>query len=256
MTRPKSRYEEFLGSAFGCPAAEVLERMYFQEQMSVSDIHAWLVDNIGWSVCDRQINKIMSNSGVQLRGYGERKRLCWAQGKMDEALTRSREACKQAYFIGSTVEKMVRYLLQVSLSALRLPWHVVIGDHLQLILPRYEVDIPVVVMDPLTGFCCRFAVEVDNTFTHGNAEVQARDRLKDEALRQNGWTVYRVNGDSLSPIHIVPQVVDIAVDIKLICGQMMNADDGSGKTEIVRSSALPPASYNRSNASSSLSSAR
>lgn len=144
MSKPKGRYEDFLGSVFGHPAAEVLERMYFQEQMSTSDIHAWLVDNIGWSVCERQISKIMSDAGVQLRGYVDRKRLSWAQGKMDEALAKSQEGCRQAYFIGCSAEKMVKYLLLVSLTALKLPWHVVIGDQLQIILSRYEVDIPVV----------------------------------------------------------------------------------------------------------------
>jgi len=256
MSRPKGNYEDFLSSVFGCPGAETLERMYSYEQMSVSDIHAWLVDNVGWSVGVRQINKIMARNGIRLRGYAERKRLSWKQGKMDDALAKSRVGCKQAFFIGSGAEKMVRYLLQVSLSALRLPWQVVIGDHLQLILPRYEVDIPVVVMDPLTGLSCRFALEVDNTFTHGNTETQSRDRLKDEALRESGWMVYRVNGDSVSPIHIVPQVVDVAVDIKRVCGQTMNADGGRGKADIVRSSALPPTCYRHSSASSSLSSAR
>ncbi len=256
MSRPKGRYEDFLGSIFGCPVVEVFERMYFQEQMSVSDIHAWLVGNIGWSVCERQINKIMSENGIQLRGYVERKRLCWAQGKMDEALAKSRESCKQAYFIGSTVEKMVRYLLQVALSALNLPWHVIIGDQLQLILARYEVDIPVVVVNPWNGLSCRFAVEVDTTFVHGSDKVRARDRAKDEALRGSGWMVYRVNGDSISPIHIVPQVVDVAVAIKRACEQTMDADGGSGKADVVRSAALPPTCYRRSSASSSLSSAR
>lgn len=238
MSRPKGRYEDFLGSIFGHSAAEVFERMYFQEQMSISDIHVWLVDNIGWSVCERQINKIMSDAGIQLRGYVERKRLCWAQGKMDEALAKSREGCKQAYFVGSIVERMVRYLLQVALSALNLPWHVIIGDQLQLILARYEVDIPVVVVNPSTGLSCRFAVEVDTTFVHGSESVQTRDRAKDETLRKSGWTVYRLNGDSVWPVHIVPQVVGIAMDIKRLSGLAFNVGTG-GEEEHLQCSTPP-----------------
>lgn len=237
MEKPKGDYAEFLSSVFGCSAPGVLARMYVHEQMSVADIRTWLVENIGWCVSERQVNVILRRSGIALRGYGERKRLSWKQGKMDGAIAKLRQRGSQIFFISSTVENMVRYLLQVSLSALDLPWHVVVGDHLQLILPRYEVDIPIVAVNPSTGFSCRFAVEVDSTFAHGSVEVQMRDRVKDEALQKSGWIVYRINGDNTMPLHIVPQVVDVAVDIKRVCQEVLSID---GRTDCHTSEPAPP----------------
>lgn len=226
--RPKGRYEDYLSMAFGHPAGDALAFMYTELEMSAEDIRQWLVANLGWCVVNRQIHKILHDHGVSMRGHGEHKRLSWKQGKMDAALAKSRQGSKQAYFIGSTAEKMVRYLLQVTLSALNLPWHVVIGDQLQIILPRYEIDIPVVVVDPTTGRSCRFAVEVDSSYAHDTAEIKAKDQVRDVALESVGWAVYRVDSDSLSPVIIVPQVVDVAVDIKRVAGMAFGCANMDG----------------------------
>lgn len=236
--RPKIPYSSYLTDAFGCPASEVLARMYEEEDMSVADIQSWLTTNVGWCVSERQVNVMLRNGGIALRNYSERRRVAWRTGKMDACMAKARLNSKHVYFIGSTTEKTVRYLLQVSLSALKLRWHVIIGDCIQLILERYEVDIPIVVIEPSTGLSCRFALEVDSSFVHGSADAQQRDRAKDESLGQAGWKVYRLNGDSQSPLHIVPQVVDIAVDIKRVCGERFTAQEENSRTDW-QQSALP-----------------
>ena len=71
---------------------------------------------------------------------------------------------------------------------------VIIGDTVQYIHERFEIDIPVVLVARESGYCCRIAVEVDSAFTHSNKVVRERDIRKENALRKQGWQVVRIRG--------------------------------------------------------------
>ena len=73
-------------------------------------------------------------------------------------------------------------------------WDVVIGDNLQRIHERFEIDIPAVLIDRETGRARRVAIEVDSARTHSSIEVRDRDARKDSSLKRAGRQVVRVNG--------------------------------------------------------------
>lgn len=207
-------FTDRLETAFDESIEGLLTRLYVVEQMSVPDIRQWLEERLGSVVSERHLYRIMTEHGVQLRGHAEHKRLSWKQGKMDTSMARSRQTRKRTYLLGSKAEKNVRYLLREALLILELKWDVVIGDNLQHILGRYEVDIPVVVVDRSTGTACRFAVEVDNSFTHSSPKRKKRDAAKDRTLEKAGWRVFRLDGGVKDQDALAEQVADLVLTIE------------------------------------------
>ena len=203
-----------LEAAFDESIEGLLTRLYVVGQMSVPDIRQWLEERLGSVVSERHLYRIMAEHNVQLRGHAEHKRLSWKQGKMDTSMARSRQTRKRTYLLGSKAEKNVRYLLREALLILEVKWDVVIGDNLQHILGRYEVDIPVVVVDRSTDAACRFAVEVDNSFTHSSPKRKKRDAAKDRALEQAGWRVFRLDGGTKDQDAMAEQVADLVLTIE------------------------------------------
>jgi len=126
-------------------------------------------------------------------------------------MAKSRQTRKRTYLLGSKAEKTIRYLLREALLVIEIKWDVVIGDNLQHILGRYEVDIPVVVVDRSTGAACRFAVEVDNSFTHSSPKQKKRDAAKDRALEKTGWRVFRLDGSVKEQDVLAEQVADLVL---------------------------------------------
>lgn len=143
---------------------------------------------------------------------------------MDASMAKSRQTRKRTYLLGSKAEKTIRYLLQETLLVLEVKWDVVIGDNLQHILGRYEVDIPVVVVDRSTGAACRFAGEVDTNFTHSSPKRKNRDAAKDRALEQTGWRVFRLDGGAKDQDAMAEQVADLALAIETRAGEIFVKD--------------------------------
>jgi very-short-patch-repair endonuclease len=101
-------------------------------------------------------------------------------------------------------------------------WDVVIGDNLQHIHERFEIDIPVVLIDRETGRASRIAIEVDSAYTHSSTEVRDRDRRKDNALREAGWQVVRVDGDCLRKKSVIIEAVaDLALTVERIANEKL-----------------------------------
>ncbi|SPD74348.1 hypothetical protein PITCH_A230034 [uncultured Desulfobacterium sp.] len=207
-------FTDRLEAAFDEPIEDLFTRLYVVKQMSVPDIRRWFEERFGSVVSERHFYRIMAERGVQLRGHAERKRLSWKQGKMDASMAKSRQTRKRTYLLGSKAEKAIRYLLREALLVLGVKWDVIIGDNLQHILGRYEVDIPVVVVDRSTGAACRFAVEVDNSFTHASPKLKKRDAAKDRALEQSGWRVFRLDGGVKEQDVFAEQVADLVLAIE------------------------------------------
>lgn len=222
--RRSAPFTDRLETAFDESIEGLLTRLYVVEQMSVPDIRQWLEERLGSVVSERHLYRIMTERGVQLRGHAEHKRLSWKQGKMDTSMARSRQTRKRTYLLGSKAEKNVRYLLREALLILEVKWDVVIGDNLQHILGRYEVDIPVVVVDRSTGMACRFAVEVDNSFTHSSPKRKKRDAAKDSALEKAGWRVFRLDGGAKDQDAMAEQVADLALAIEARAGEIFVKD--------------------------------
>lgn len=222
--RRSAPFTDRLETAFDESIEGLLSRLYVVEQMSVPDIRRWIEDRLGSVVSERHLYRIMTERGVQLRGHAEHKRLSWKQGKMDTSMARSRQTRKRTYLLGSKAEKNVRYLLREALLILEVKWDVVIGDNLQHILGRYEVDIPVVVVDRSTGTACRFAVEVDNSFTHSSPKRKKRDAAKDRALEKAGWRVFRLDGGAKDQDAMAEQVADLALAIEARAGEIFVKD--------------------------------
>jgi len=222
--RRSATFTDRLETAFDEPIKGLLTRLYVVERMSVPDIRQWLEERLGSVASERHLYRIMTEHGVQLRGYAERKRLSWKQGKMDASMSKSWQTRKRTYLLGSKAEKTIRYLLREALLILEVKWDVVIGDNLQHILGRYEVDIPVVVVDRSTGTSCRCAVEVDNSFTHSSPKRKKRDAAKDRALEQAGWRVFRLDGGTKDQDAMAEQVADLALAIEALAGEIFVKD--------------------------------
>lgn len=230
-------FTDQLEAAFDEPIESLLTRLYVVEQMSVPDIRRWIEDRLGSVVSERHLYRIMTEHGVQLRGHAEHKRLSWKQGKMDASMAKSRQTRKRTYLLGSKVEKTIRYLLREALLVLEIKWDVVIGDNLQHILGRYEVDIPVVVVDRSTGAACRFAVEVDNSFTHSSPKRKKRDAAKDCALEQAGWRVFRLDGGVKDQDALAEKVADLILAIEahaeeIFVNHFFSTDPSQGRRAI------------------------
>ncbi len=138
---------------------------------------------------------------------------------MDASIVHARHTRKRTYFLGSKAEQTVRYLLRETLMKWKFPWEAVIGDNQQHILSRYEVDIPLVVVERETGRCCRFAIEIDCSFTHGSILQKERDARKDAALCKSGWIVHRINMDGMKKDALQRRVRHLAEDIFNVCSR-------------------------------------
>ncbi|WP_353612815.1 hypothetical protein [Mangrovibacter phragmitis] len=215
-------FQLFLESVFNKPLAEIIHALYIENQMSSLDIHKEFSVAFGFEVSQRTISTVIKNSGVKIRDRTETKALAWKQGKMAGSMARSRQSRKQAYLFGSRAEQKIRYLLREALMALDVKWDVVIGDNLQHIHERFEIDIPVVLIDRETGRASRIAIEVDSAYTHSSTEVRDRDRRKDNALREAGWQVVRVDGDCLRKKSVIIEAVaDLALTVERIANEKL-----------------------------------
>jgi very-short-patch-repair endonuclease len=136
-------------------------------------------------------------------------------------MARSRQSRKQAYLLGSRAEQKIRYLLREALIALDIKWDVAIGANLQHIHERFEIDIPVVLIERGTGRACRIAIEVDSAYTHSSVVVRDRDARKDCSLEKAGWQVVRVDGDCLRKKSALAEAVaDLALSIERIAEEI------------------------------------
>lgn len=200
-------FKLFLEAVFNKPLAGIIYNLYIENKMSSLDIHKAFSDVFGFAVSDRTISNIIKNSGVKIRDWAECKSLSCQQGKMAGSMAKSRQSRKKTYLLGSKAEHKVRYLLREALLILDVKWDVIIGDHLQHILDRFEVDIPLVIVDRQSSNACRIAVEIDNTFTHSGQIRQKRDARKDAALKKAGWHVIRINGEQFRNKSVLAEVV-------------------------------------------------
>lgn len=222
-------FQLFLEAVFNRPLAEIVHALYIENQMSSLDIHKVFSDAFGFEVSQRTISTVIKDSGVKIRGRAETKSLAWKQGKMAGSMARSRQSRKQAYLLGSRAEQKIRYLLREALMALDVKWDVVIGDNLQHIHERFEIDIPLVLIDRGTGRACRIAIEVDSAYTHSSTKVRDRDRRKDGALRKAGWPVVRIDGDCLRKKSVlVGAVADLALTVDRIAKEKLVDGFSSG----------------------------
>lgn len=205
----------FLEAVFNKPLAGIIYNLYIEQQMSSLDIHKAFSNAFGFEVSERTISSIIKESGVKIRNRAETKALSWQQGKMAGSMAKSRQSRKKTYLLGSKAEHKVRYLLREALLVLDVKWDVIIGDHLQHILDRFEVDIPLVIVDHRTSSACRIAVEIDNTFTHSGQIRQKRDARKDAALRKAGWHVIRINGERFRKNSVLAEAVtDLSLQVE------------------------------------------
>jgi len=215
-------FQLFLEAVFNRPLAEIVYAFYIENQKSSLDIHKAFSNAFGFEVSERTISTVIKNSGVKIRDRAETKALAWKQGKMAGAMARSRQSRKRTYLLGSRAEQKIRYLLREALMALDVKWDVVIGDNLQHIHERFEIDIPVVLIDSETGRACRIAIEVDSAYTHSSTKVRDRDRRKDGALIKAGWQVVRVDGDCLrKKSALVEAVADLALTVERIAKEKL-----------------------------------
>lgn len=215
-TRRLRSYGELLEAFFKEPVEDLLRRLYYEREMSIADIRNFFLQQVGITVDARQIHRLMSRLGIPRRNTSEHKRLSWKQGKMDSSIENCRKTRKRTYLLGSKPEHQVRFFLREAFLEMGFPWHVVIGDNLQHILARYEVDIPLVVLDPASNQACRFAIEVDHEFTHGDPARKRRDSEKEYVLRRAGWLVYRLDSGPSAPCHLQEQVYRLADVIFLV----------------------------------------
>lgn len=214
-------FQLFLEAVFNRPLAEIVHALYIENQMSSLDIHRTFSNAFGFEVSKRTIATVIKDSGVKIRDRAETKSLAWKQGKMAGSMARSRQSRKQAYLLGSRAEQKIRYLLREALMALDVKWDVVIGDNLQHIHERFEIDIPVVLIDRATERACRIAIEVDSAYTHSSLEVRNRDARKESSLKKAGWQVVRVDGDCLRKTSALAEAVaDLALFIERIAEEI------------------------------------
>ena len=217
-----TKFEFFLIAVFKKPLRSIMQELYVDAEMSVPDICKAFREQLEACPSDRTIQNLIKRSGVPMRTRAECKALSWRQGKMDGSIAKARQASKKTYLLGSKAEQQVRYLLREAFIALDLQFDIVIGDNLQHILERFEIDIPLVLVDRETSKACRIAVEVDNTFTHSGEKRQKRDARKDKVLNQAGWHVIRVNGDHFNKKKVlIESVTNLALRIEQIAEEAL-----------------------------------
>ncbi len=226
-------YRLFLEAVFKKPLAGIMYNLYIEHEMSSLDIHQAFSEVFGFTLSSRVISILLKESGVKIRDRAETKALSWKQGKMAGSMAKSRQSRKKTYLLGSKAEHKVRYLLREALLVLDVDWDVIIGDHLQHILDRFEVDIPLVIVDRQTSNACRIAVEIDNTFTHSGKTRQKRDARKDAALKKAGWHVIRINGEQFRKKSVLAEEVsDLALQVEQLAEEtFLNQNFPGGRCE-------------------------
>jgi len=173
----------------------MIEELYIDCELSSKDIQELLVIKLGVQISQRHVNHLLVEGGIPIRNSAERKALSWKQGKMNASVAKTRQGLLKAYALGSKLEHKVRFLIREAMIALDPPWEIIVGDHFQYTGLRYEIDIPLVAIDKVTGKCVKFAIEIDSNYTHGTLKKQDRDSKKDLLLSQQGWRVLRISTD-------------------------------------------------------------
>lgn len=215
------KFEFFLIAVFKKPLNAIMQDLYVDAQMSVPDLCGAFQEQLGLCPSDRTVYNLVRKSGVPMRTRAECKSLSWQQGKMAGSMAKSRQSRKKTYLLGSKAEHKVRYLLREALLVLDVKWDVIIGDHLQHILDRFEVDIPLVIVDRQTSSACRIAIEIDNTFTHSGQIRQKRDARKDAALKKAGWHVIRINGEQFRKNSVLAEAVsDLSLRVEQLAEEI------------------------------------
>jgi len=197
------KFEFFLIAVFKKLLNAIMQDLYVDAQMSVHDLCGAFRNQLGLCPSDRTVYNLVKNSGIPMRTRAECKSLSWQQGKMAGSMAKSRQSRKKTY------------LLREALLVLDVKWDVIIGDNLQHILDRFEVDIPLVIVDRQTSKACRIAVEIDNTFTHSGQIRQKLDARKDAALKKAGWHVIRINGEQFRKNSVLAEAVsDLSLQVE------------------------------------------
>lgn len=131
--------------------------------------------------------------GVAIRPRSQAAELRWERGKGDDVPAKVARVVARNHHLELGPEARFRRTLRAAFEELDLGAEVLIGDATWSILRRSEVDIPVFLLDPVSGRFCRVAVEVDSAYFHGLKGAAERDLRKDCLLRNRGWGVVRVD---------------------------------------------------------------
>ncbi len=183
---------QFLEAFYCEPMKEMLERLYCRQQFSMDEIARKFVSDTGLPVSGKLIYKFLVSLGVPVRNKSEACIMKWKLGKVDTSLPKIRRKSVERLTFGSDTEKDIRYRLLCVLNEQSLNADIIIGDQTHSVLPRYEIDIPIVLIDKVTQRICKIAVDVDSEFFHGHHEDMDTDSQKTYLLENSGWRVIRI----------------------------------------------------------------
>lgn len=188
----RGRWTQRIEAHYGAPCREVLARFYGELGLSSRDLAEQLRRDTGDGPSDRQVIRLLRKHGVPVRPRGDAAELRWAKGKGDDVPGKVNRTALRNHYDGAGPEGRFRRALGIALEELHLGAEIVVGDASWSVLPRGEVDIPVILVDPVSQRFCRVAIEVDGTYFHGRPGAAERDARKDWLLRNRGWGVFRV----------------------------------------------------------------
>lgn len=182
----------FLEAFYHEPMKEIMERLYCRQQFSMDEIARKFESETGVPVSGKLIYNFLVALNIPVRNKSEAGIMKWKLGKVDASLPKIRRKSIERLTFGSDSEKDIRHRLLNALSELNLDADIIIGDHAHSILPRYEVDIPIVLIDKSTQRICKIAVDVDSEFFHSQHEKMETDSEKTYLLENSGWRVIRI----------------------------------------------------------------
>jgi hypothetical protein len=131
--------------------------------------------------------------------------------------TSIKNALSYGGYSASAVEAAIRSLISTRLQShkdvMLKEWEIITGMVDRSIMAPYEIDIPVMCYNTMTGKVVRIAIEVNGDYWHKMTEVHDADEIKAKNLMNKGWKLIEVNIESnYSKKGYIDKCVEMAVN--------------------------------------------
>lgn len=171
---------------------ELIRRLYYYlyiKELRTQDIATLM------KVSVRAIEKMLNTLNIELSKSETQKRASRNRDyRQIYANMRQTMANSLEYdgMFGSRIENTIRTKISSELEAgLDENFAIIVGLNTLSIIPPYEVDIPVLILNKKSGRVYQIAIEIDGESYHGN-ENDSNDKKKNSLLIDSGWNILRI----------------------------------------------------------------
>lgn len=179
MQETEKRFEEL----YNLKLKEFLVKKYIDEKHSMSVIARFL------DCSEKTVKNTLQYYGIDIKSHSRARFDAVDTGNInvENILGKVRKTKRKTFISGSFSEQRVRILIQSYLFELfDRNYEIIVGFNEYSVLRKYEVDIPIIIVDIRNNSFFKFAIEI-NGIHHTKDQQSKRDKLKAELLNKRNW---------------------------------------------------------------------